>query len=466
MIGVNSSISTSVASFSRDLSSLPGTSFISAKAGSPQKSPNNLYGVIQAPRATSIRVMLPVRDIGDLTIVTYEHQAFVGCGGSLRFFLLGKQVKHKFINVPVDKDNPIPEYIESSKVPLGELPIIKLGDLVIFDEIPCLRFLAKKLGEYGRNYYIDFVIDDVVMRCNRWRDILMDLILSSNNCVLAASTNLDKSEGPYSLNNAENSGGSAISSLEGYKQLREQLYTEFEVLITSIGEKEGSYIADKDKPMICDFALFSVLFDDISLSDISPDSMFQRIELLPDNCLIHQFPRLKSLFLAMSELPLVNQWIKGKYFIQSNIDKTVNKNFSENAAPPTFPLQSPIVGNQQPSHSLYSLGAGNGVASPGAFSIYQPCHPLNPPISRFQYPMIPYMSNQGLIQASAGVRFAFPGAGLPINNQQIPMLQANSSFISPHFAPQLNPGLIHPFPIYQTNLGSPCNRMSPSQSFT
>ncbi|KAH8583588.1 glutathione S-transferase [Cryptosporidium sp. chipmunk genotype I] len=338
---------------------------------------------VMAPSKSTCRVILPVRDIGDLSVITYEHEVYVGNGGSLRFFLLGKQVRHRFINVRLDEENPLPSYIDPNKVPLGDLPVVKLGDLVIFDEIPCLRYLAKKLGEYGRNYYIDFVIDDVIFRCSRWRDILMELISRSHQ--------------EFSNNNI-NANSELKRSISNYKLLREQLYCEFETLIASIGDK-GPFIAEKNKPMICDFILFSILFDDISLIEFNEAEKFNRMSLLLEESIIHKFPRLKMLFESVAMLPLIDQWIKGKYFaIQiegENSELLTSLSTQDN-------VTNFVVGSNSFNGCQHSFG-------------YQP-------------PVLQHLPNQIFAHVNAGVRF-FPQKMLQINQ---PIFSPNNSFISQH----------------------------------
>ncbi|KAJ1614923.1 glutathione S-transferase [Cryptosporidium canis] len=374
---------------------------------------------IMAPSKSTYRVILPVRDIGDLSVITFEHEAYVGNGGSLRFFLLGKQVRHRFINVPLDEEDPIPSYIDSSKVPLGNLPVVKLGDLVIFDEVPCLRYLAKKLGEYGRNYYIDFVIDDIIFRCSKWRDILMELI----------SGNYPLNLGVKHSTNAERE-----NLINNYKILREQLYGEFETLIVSIGDK-GPFIAENNKPMICDFILFSILFDDISLIELNETDKLNRVTLLPEGSIIHKFPRLKVLFESVATLPLIDQWIKGKYFaIQVE---------GENNGMPTPPFSA--------HDNTTGLALG-----PNSFHDY-PC-PLG-----YQPPLFQQPPSQVFAHANAGIRYFPQNMTLTMNQQIIP---PNNSFISMPL-PSYNPFLNNQAQI-QGNFGVPSpfiHRGSPSPSF-
>ncbi|TRY49858.1 Glutathione S-transferase [Cryptosporidium tyzzeri] len=378
---------------------------------------------VMAPSKSTYRVILPVRDIGDLSVITYEHEVYVGNGGSLRFFLLGKQVRHRFINVHLDEESPIPSYIDPNKVPLGDLPVVKLGDLVIFDEIPCLRYLAKKLGEYGRNYYIDFVIDDVIFRCSKWRDILMELISKSRKEFLINEINANKE---------------LERSISNYKLLREQLYCEFETLISSIGDK-GPFIAEKNKPMICDFILFSILFDDISLIEFNEGEKFNRTSLLPEESLIHKFPRLKMLFESVAVLPLIDQWVKGKYFsIQ------IEGESGELVTPPASLSTQDYV--------------KSSVLGSNSFNVYQ--HSFG-----YQPPVLQQLPNQIFTHVNAGVRFFPQKMSLPINQSIFP---TNNSFISQpitnnyhHFLNRQVQG--HR---YLGGVSSPfIQRVSPSQSF-
>ncbi|KAF7458418.1 glutathione s-transferase [Cryptosporidium felis] len=372
------------------------------------------------PTKPTYRVILPVRDIGDLSVITFEHDAFVGNGGSLRFFLLGKQVRHRFINVPLDEENPIPPFVDSSKVPLGDLPIVKLGDLTIFDEIPCLRYLSKKLGEYGRNYYVDFVIDDILLRCSRWRDILMDFISGS------------KMEG-LNQNDASNE---YLSSISNYKILREQFYCEFETLISCIGDT-GPFIAEKNKPMICDFILFSILFDDISLIEVTESEKLNRTTLLPERSIIHRFPRLKVLFESIATLPLIDQWIKGKFFTM-NIDGEHTGDIMN--SPKSLLAQDDISHLTNESNPLNEFQSS--LRMPHLFHQFPP---------------------QVIAHANAGVRL-FPQSMLITNNQ--PFFPQNNSFVSQPVTNFQNMwGNIQSYG-YSSGVPSPfTRRMSSSQSF-
>ncbi|KAH7649902.1 glutathione S-transferase [Cryptosporidium bovis] len=375
---------------------------------------------IMIPSRSAVRVVLPVRDIGELTVVTFEHNVFVGNGGSIRFFLLGKQVRHRFVNVPLDEEKPIPSYIDSSRVPLGDLPIVKLGDLVLFDEIPCLRYLAKKLGEYGRNYYVDFIIDDIILRCSRWRDIIMELITENNT-------------GSYSKNHVK---GEEINPISNYKLLREQFYYEFETLITCIGES-GIFIADGNKPMICDFILFSILFDDISLVEIDDNNQFNRTAMLPENSIIHRFPRLKILFESISSLPLIEQWIKGKYFIV-NVEGEINAK-DLTAQKNSFPIM-------EHSNNFYRQDLEHS------------------PLPRFSPPIFQQFPGQVFAQTTAGIRFV----PQPFNhmNSFHRISPSNSFNLQPRsYAPQTWMHQINGS-CYFNNITSPMQfRASPNPSF-
>ncbi|KAL8431374.1 hypothetical protein ACSSS7_005312 [Eimeria intestinalis] len=119
------------------------------------------------PQAPPLRPtqLLPMRLLGDLRLYVPHREPFLGEGGSVHMYLLGKQVRH---TVATDEapscTRDILALLEAGEVPSDStMPLlIHEGRVVCGGPEVCLRYLAKKLGQYGGDHLRDALLDRLV----------------------------------------------------------------------------------------------------------------------------------------------------------------------------------------------------------------------------------------------------------------------------------------------------------------
>eukprot|EP00922_Rhytidocystis_sp_ex-Travisia-forbesii_P054554 GHVS01080849.1.p1 GENE.GHVS01080849.1~~GHVS01080849.1.p1 ORF type:complete len:528 (+),score=111.03 GHVS01080849.1:268-1851(+) len=230
--------------------------------------------------------MLPIRVIGDVVLKDKTQRArFAGQGGAIRFFLLGKQIKHSFVEVDeASWHNEKHLFAQSHGLPSPELPILSHNGIGFYGSTAVLRYLTKKLGEYGSDVRKDFIADVVTDKLTVWRaalDEASDVLLR----------------------------GLSEPALYGYISRRTSYFDDVENILSYyttnseiIGQDgSGSSFFTGNNPVMCDFYLFAILYDDKVLmetieSDHPPMAAEDACRLLDDRaCLRHLYNKVAAL---------------------------------------------------------------------------------------------------------------------------------------------------------------------------
>lgn len=112
------------------------------------------------------RELLPMRDIGHLKLEYFKIGRFFGRGGKVRLFLMAKHIKHEFVEHDISSDfvTRQQELIQSGASPTGQLPIIHHSNHIFCESHSILRYLAKRIGEYGSFALDDYQADMIVRK--------------------------------------------------------------------------------------------------------------------------------------------------------------------------------------------------------------------------------------------------------------------------------------------------------------
>lgn len=107
---------------------------------------------------------LPMRDIGDIVVQYFDIRRFLGRGGKIRLFLLAKQVKHSYEALLMNEETKLLQsHLRiSGGSPTGQLPVITHRGQTLCETTAILRYLAKRIGEYGSSPYQDYLADMIV----------------------------------------------------------------------------------------------------------------------------------------------------------------------------------------------------------------------------------------------------------------------------------------------------------------
>ncbi|CDJ48404.1 hypothetical protein, conserved [Eimeria brunetti] len=125
--------------------------------------------------------LLPMRLLGDLRLYVPHREPFLGEGGSVHMYLLGKQVKHSVATDEAEEcTRDVLALIEAREVPADStMPLlIHDGHVVCGGPEVCLRYLAKKLGQYGSDHLKDALQDRLLMDLNTWFNVQQAAIQS------------------------------------------------------------------------------------------------------------------------------------------------------------------------------------------------------------------------------------------------------------------------------------------------
>eukprot|EP00923_Selenidium_pygospionis_P042717 GHVN01073779.1.p1 GENE.GHVN01073779.1~~GHVN01073779.1.p1 ORF type:complete len:669 (+),score=64.69 GHVN01073779.1:236-2008(+) len=303
-----------------------------------------------------MRQRLTMRDIGDLRVSYFNMGKFVGRGGALRFFLLGKQIKHKFDNVLIEEwPQRKQQLLDSGEYPLGQLPTMKHNGRAMFETIPILRYLAKKIGEYGTNHFNDYITDLMCERVAYWRDEIMVTI---------------------------GERGEDTQTFEHYIAIRKSQYELFETLLTHVSPPKGNGFAAVDtttastersnvtntevegsaevganrqrggpqRLTFCDFALYSCIYDDLKLIEMTASNNAP----LGANFL-ETHSRVKALFDEVHSLPLILDWREEMDTLLNQKEGEPREGDTSNMFTPRLPGQDASAltehGDQQPETS-------------------------------------------------------------------------------------------------------------------
>lgn len=124
--------------------------------------------------------MLAVRDVGPLTVQYFDLRRFLGRGGKIRLFLRMKHLKHVYEALSTDHQCQLfvrerqNDLMKTGGSPTGHLPVLLHNTKTFCETNTILRYLAKLLGEYGKqadgeDYFADMMMDKLAY----WTDDLM-----------------------------------------------------------------------------------------------------------------------------------------------------------------------------------------------------------------------------------------------------------------------------------------------------
>ncbi|EEA08293.1 uncharacterized protein CMU_020370 [Cryptosporidium muris RN66] len=301
---------------------------------------------------SGMKRLISVVDIGNITAHYYDIEKYVGCGGSIRFFLLCKQVKHNFVNIPLDSEDlhhDLESVFDGKEIKYHLPVIIHQDNNLLYELLPSLRYLSRKIGEYGIDAYRDYVVDLLGERILKWRtqislvifDKLVKDMLNKTDKDKTSNSEDEKNRNNKIINNmkiimseilgvnSEDINNSNDFYLKDYLLSRRDYYSMAESILSLykanpfIPLKSELFLSNNSKPVneafekynnkstyfntpsYSEILLFSILFDDIKLSN-SQDEESENLKM--DSNLINEFPHLKILYSVIMELPLISQW--------------------------------------------------------------------------------------------------------------------------------------------------------------
>ncbi|KAH8741196.1 hypothetical protein FG386_000103 [Cryptosporidium ryanae] len=296
---------------------------------------------------SGIKQIVSITDIGNVVAHYYDLGKYVGNGGAIRFFLLCKQIKHSFINIPLKDEkidvknySPMLSVMDSGfSFPL----LIHNNKYHLYGTSSTLRYIAKKIGEYGIDTYRDYILDVFSEYLLEWRNSLLLAILES--IIKKENVELQSEESNIFLYNVNNIKNEIIKTFKNYSDLSridsetmdenddcinkyfENRRKYFE-LIESIlvlnnsnpfiplkGDMLNNPKSNNEIPMqLCnspsysELFLFSILYDDSILIN---ENVLENSESQPStDKLLKEFPKINNLFNAIMSYPLITQWHK------------------------------------------------------------------------------------------------------------------------------------------------------------
>ncbi|CAD98256.1 hypothetical protein [Cryptosporidium parvum Iowa II] len=297
---------------------------------------------------SGMKQIVSITDIGSVVAHYYDLGKYVGLGGAIRFFMLCKQIKHSFVNISLNDENiNIGVYSSSVDQDSGfSYPlIIHNNKFHLFGTVPTLRYIAKKIGEYGIDAYRDYALDIFSETLSEWRNELLLAILEKiseskmfqDTKEEATETDLNSSRMTnFSRNinkiieDTKKTSGAAVSDDNYYKNYlksRRKFFKSVEAILSNFSANpfiplKGEAIAldsttaeGKEVPrQLCncpsysELFLFSIIYDDSIL--IKENSKFLNENDVSTEKLLEEFPKLHDLFQAVMSYPLITQWYK------------------------------------------------------------------------------------------------------------------------------------------------------------
>ncbi|OII73867.1 hypothetical protein cand_017930 [Cryptosporidium andersoni] len=278
---------------------------------------------------SGMKQLISVVDIGNITAHYYDIERYVGCGGSIRFFLLCKQIKHNFVNIPLDSENlyhDLESVFDGKEIKYHLPVIIHQDNNLLYELLPSLRYLSRKIGEYGIDAYRDYVVDLLGERILKWRtqislvifDKLVKDMLNKTDKDKTSNSEDEKNRNNKIINNmkiimseilginSEDIDNSSDFYLKDYLLNRRDYYSMAESILSLykanpfIPLKSEFFLLNNSKPVneafekynnkgayfntpsYSEILLFSILFDDIKLSN-SQNKETGNLEMDKDN---------------------------------------------------------------------------------------------------------------------------------------------------------------------------------------
>lgn len=297
---------------------------------------------------SGMKQIVSITDIGSVVAHYYDLGKYVGLGGAIRFFMLCKQIKHSFVNISLNDDNINIGLYSSSLNQDSDFSyplIIHNNKFHLFGTVPTLRYIAKKIGEYGIDAYRDYALDIFSESLSEWRNLLLLAILEkiSESKIFqdtkeeatepdlnsSRMTNFSKNINKV-IEETKRHSGAAVNDDNYYKNYlksRRKFFKSVESILVNFSANpfiplRGEIIAlDNTKtegkenpkqlcncPSYCELFLFSIIYDDSIL--IKENSKFLGENDISTEKLLEEFPKLNNLFQAIMAYPLITQWYK------------------------------------------------------------------------------------------------------------------------------------------------------------
>ncbi|CDJ69760.1 hypothetical protein, conserved [Eimeria necatrix] len=262
--------------------------------------------------------LLPMRLLGDLRL-------------SVHMYLLGKQVKHSVATDEADEcTRDVMALIEAREVPADStMPLlIHDGRVVCGGPEVCLRYLAKKLGQYGIDHMKDALQDRLLMDLNTWFNVqqaAIQSILSPDSMAKDAICDYVKSRRHFYLEAEKllaffNSKFAFTAQSSVDASLRAPIVSlDASIRGPVVSRLQPFFLGEEDS--LADYFLFSLIDDDQRIAEclISSGSTEETIngdqqkeQLHQENAEVemHYFketPQLHALYVALLNLPLIQE---------------------------------------------------------------------------------------------------------------------------------------------------------------
>ncbi|KAH8582256.1 glutathione S-transferase [Cryptosporidium sp. chipmunk genotype I] len=297
---------------------------------------------------SGMKQIVSITDIGSVVAHYYDLGKYVGLGGAIRFFMLCKQIKHSFINISLNDENiNIGVYSSSVDQDSGfSYPlIIHNNKFHLFGTVPTLRYIAKKIGEYGIDAYRDYALDIFSETLSEWRNELLLAILekiseskifqdtkeevTETDLNSSRVTNFNRNINKIIEDTKKNSGAAVTDDnyYKNYLKSRRKFFKSVESILVDFSANpfiplKGEAIALDSTtkevkevsrqfcncPSYSELFLFSIIYDDSIL--IKENSKFLNENDVSTEKLLKEFPKLHDLFQAIMAYPLITQWYK------------------------------------------------------------------------------------------------------------------------------------------------------------
>ncbi|KAF7456001.1 glutathione S-transferase [Cryptosporidium felis] len=297
---------------------------------------------------SGLRQIVSITDIGSVVAHYYDLGKYLGLGGAIRFFMLCKQIKHSFVNISLNDENvDIGVYSPSfGQTPGFSYPlVIHNGKYHLFGTVPTLRYISKKVGEYGIDVYRDYVLDIFSEKLSDWRSELLLALLekisegkvfqdskeeATDNSELSSSriTNFTKNIGKI-IEETKRTSGIVVPDENYYKNYikhRRGFFKSAEDILSTFSANpfislRGEFLISESEvekrepprqfcnsPSYSELLLFSIIYDDSIL--IKENSKCTSEDDVPTEKLLEQFPKIQNLFKAVMAYPLITQWYR------------------------------------------------------------------------------------------------------------------------------------------------------------
>lgn len=324
---------------------------------------------------SGIKQIVSITDIGNVVAHYYDLGRYVGNGGAIRFFLLCKQIKHSFVNISLsDEEVDIRRYSPALGAVDSRLsfPLLIHNDRYhLYGTSSALRYVARKIGEYGIDTYRDYVLDAFSDCLLEWRNSLLLAILES----MGESSSSERKD--VVRNNVRkimsemggrSSSGLAVSEkghIRKYLDNRRMYFETAESMLVLYNSNpfipfKGDVLLsgprqDRDIPVqLCnspsysELILFSILYDDSIFARENGENQPSSSEILRD------FPKISNLFNAVTSYPLITQWYREVEELDASEDEG-------RSSPPSKSPGKSTLGNRVPNSN--SAGTPTDVSS-------------------------------------------------------------------------------------------------------